>query len=91
MNVLIYLSVMFGLVPATAEALDIDDLPYSSPPPRALDRNDKIDGLADHSLHRLLTDLGGLLQKTTPGRHGRIGVEGGDATGMAVMPGFQQR
>lgn len=53
MNVLIYLSVMFGLVPATAEALDIDDLPYSSPPPRALDRNDKIDGLADHSLHRL--------------------------------------
>ena len=52
---------MFGLVAATAEALDIDDFSYPSPPPRALDLDDKINGLADHSLHRLLTDLGGQL------------------------------
>src|SRR3546814_5351819 len=91
MNVLINLSVMFGLVPATAEALDIDDLSYPSPPPRSLDRDDKINGLADHSLHRLLTDLGGQLLQTTQGGHGGIGVNGGDATGMASIPGFQQR
>jgi hypothetical protein len=69
-GVLVDLGVGFGLVAAAGEALDMDDVAHAPARRRALDRDDQVDGLADHLAHRLLADLGGELLEAAQRRHG---------------------
>ena len=54
MAVLIDLGIIFGLIAAVAVSFDVDHLTDPPPLSRSLDRDNEIDGFADHLLHRLL-------------------------------------